>query len=174
MAGAFQQADRRRRCTQISRKSGCRNGRRRIRHWRKRLQAELKVPVNGLATKIPPHAGLRGPRPGGDERRTRRAADGGGSDDIGDVSWEVPTVRLSYPSNIPGGPGHNWANAMSMATPIAHKGVVAGAKVQAMTMLDILLHPELVDKAWDYFRTCKPRMGSTRASSARTISRRSG
>ena len=39
-----------------------------------------------------------------------------------------------------------------MATPIAHKGVIAGAKVQAMTMLDILLHPELVDKAWDYFK----------------------
>lgn len=38
-----------------------------------------------------------------------------------------------------------------MATPIAHKGVVAGAKVQAMTMLDILLHPELVQKAWDYY-----------------------
>ena len=77
---------------------------------------------------------------------------GGGSDDIGDVSWVVPTITLRYPSNIPGGPGHNWANAISMATPIAHKGVIAGAKVQAMTMLDILLHPELVDKAWDYFK----------------------
>jgi len=42
-----------------------------------------------------------------------------------------------------------------MATPIAHKGVVAGAKVQAMTVLDILLHPELVDKAWDYFRNAQ-------------------
>ena len=39
-----------------------------------------------------------------------------------------------------------------MATPIAHKGVIAGAKVQAMTMLDILLHPEMVEKAWDYFK----------------------
>ena len=57
-----------------------------------------------------------------------------------------------YPSNIPGGPGHNWANAISMATPIAYKGVIAGAKVQAMTVLDFMLHPELVDKAWDYFR----------------------
>ena len=38
-----------------------------------------------------------------------------------------------------------------MATPIAHKGVIAGAKVQAMTMLDILVHPDLVAKAWDYF-----------------------
>jgi aminobenzoyl-glutamate utilization protein B len=35
--------------------------------------------------------------------------------------------------------------------PIAHKGVVAGAKVQAMTLLDLLLHPELVAKARDYF-----------------------
>jgi aminobenzoyl-glutamate utilization protein B len=61
-------------------------------------------------------------------------------------------VTLRYPSNIPGGPGHNWANAISMATPIAHKGVIAGAKVQAMTMLDIVLHPELVQKAWDYFK----------------------
>ena len=39
-----------------------------------------------------------------------------------------------------------------MATPIAHKGATAGAKVQAMTMLDLLLKPELVDQAWDYFR----------------------
>ena len=35
---------------------------------------------------------------------------GGPSDDIGDISWIVPTVTLRYPSNIPGGPGHNWAN----------------------------------------------------------------
>jgi aminobenzoyl-glutamate utilization protein B len=76
---------------------------------------------------------------------------GGGSDDIGDVSWAVPTVTLRYPANIPGLPGHNWANAIAMATPIAHKGVVAGAKVQAMTMLDILVKPQLVKDAWDYF-----------------------
>ena len=41
-------------------------------------------------------------------------------------------------------PGHNWANAIAMATPIAHKGVDAGAKVQAMTVLDLLMRPELV------------------------------
>ena len=58
----------------------------------------------------------------------------------------MPTVTLRYPSNIPGLPGHNWANAISMATPIAHKGVTAGAKVQAMTMLDLLTKPELVDE----------------------------
>jgi aminobenzoyl-glutamate utilization protein B len=118
----------------------------------KALQRELKVPERGLNVKIPE---LRQPRaesnddadsPGGGVGPT-----GGGSDDIGDVSWNVPTVTLNYPSNIPGGPGHNWADGVAMATPIAHKGVIAGAKVQAMTMLDLLLHPELVVKAWDYF-----------------------
>jgi aminobenzoyl-glutamate utilization protein B len=118
------------------------------------LQKELKVNVSGLATRIPP---LRAPAPqqsdGGEDGGGRGGQPTGGpSDDIGDVSWNVPTVTLRYPSNIPGGPGHNWANGIAMATPIAHKGVVAGAKVQAMTVLDILLHPELVDKAWDYFR----------------------
>jgi len=39
-----------------------------------------------------------------------------------------------------------------MATPIAHKGVVAGAKVQAMTILDLITKPELVESAWSYFK----------------------
>ena len=60
-------------------------------------------------------------------------------------------MTLGYPANIPAGPGHNWANAMAMATPIAHKGVTAGAKAQAMTALDLLMRPELVTEAWDYF-----------------------
>jgi aminobenzoyl-glutamate utilization protein B len=77
---------------------------------------------------------------------------GGGSDDIGDVSWNVPTVTLRFPGNIPGLPGHNWANAISMATPIAHKGATAGAKVQALTTLDLMTKPTLVTQAWDYFR----------------------
>jgi aminobenzoyl-glutamate utilization protein B len=76
---------------------------------------------------------------------------GGGSDDIGDISWNMPTVTLRYPSNIPGLPGHNWSSAIAMATPIAHKGVIAGAKVQAMTVLDLVVKPELVKQSWDYF-----------------------
>lgn len=117
----------------------------------KALQRELKVAERGLAVKIPE---LRRPKEATGEESDGGAFSGptgGGSDDIGDVSWVVPTVTLNYPSNIPGGPGHNWANGIAMATPIAHKGVVAGAKVQAMTMLDLLLHPELVQKAWDYY-----------------------
>jgi aminobenzoyl-glutamate utilization protein B len=75
----------------------------------------------------------------------------GGSDDIGDISWKVPTVTLRYPSNIPGLQGHHWSNAIAMATPIAHKGVISGAQVEAMTLLDFLLKPELVSQAWKYF-----------------------
>ncbi|AUD04639.1 amidohydrolase [Spirosoma pollinicola] len=77
---------------------------------------------------------------------------GGGSDDIADISWSLPTIVLRYPSNIPGLPGHHWANAISMATPIAHKGIVYGAKAEAMTLLDLLLKPELIKDAWAYYK----------------------
>jgi aminobenzoyl-glutamate utilization protein B len=77
---------------------------------------------------------------------------GGGSDDIADISWSLPTIVLRYPSNIPGLPGHHWSNAISMATPIAHKGINYGAKAEAMTILDLLLKPELIKDAWTYYK----------------------
>jgi aminobenzoyl-glutamate utilization protein B len=120
----------------------------------KGLQKELKQPVRGLPSKLQEMRPPRTETPAGGDGADGPGVGptGGGSDDIGDVSWNVPTVTLRFPSNIPGGPGHNWANGIAMATPIAHKGVIAGAKVQAMTMLDILVHPDLVAKAWDYFK----------------------
>lgn len=75
----------------------------------------------------------------------------GGSDDIGDISWKLPTVTLRFPSNIPGLQGHHWSNAIAMATPIAHKGANAGAKVVAMTVIDFLTKKDLITSAWDYF-----------------------
>jgi aminobenzoyl-glutamate utilization protein B len=113
----------------------------------KGIQKELGVREQGLSTRP---GNLVGPVP-------EASNTGGGSDDIGDVSWTVPTVTLRYPANIPGLPGHNWANAISMATPIAHKGVTAGAKVQAMTMIDLLLKPEVVTAAWDYYKNTQTR-----------------
>lgn len=76
----------------------------------------------------------------------------GGSDDIGDISWIMPTITINYPSNIPDLPGHHWANAISMATPIAHKGVAAGSKVVAMTALDLLTQPKLLEESKAWFR----------------------
>ncbi len=105
----------------------------------KALQRELGQKPEGLK------AGVEGLKP-------PETARGGGSDDVGDMSWVLPMVYLYYPANIPNLPGHHWANAIAMATPIAHKGSTAGAKVQVMTALDVLLTPSLVTEAWKYFR----------------------
>jgi aminobenzoyl-glutamate utilization protein B len=108
----------------------------------KAVQREVKGPATGLAVQV---KGLQGPT--SDANRT------GGSDDIGDVSWTVPTVVLNYPANIPNLAGHHWSSAIAMATPIAHKGTTAGAKVLALTMVDLLTNPKLIEESWDYFRT---------------------
>lgn len=106
----------------------------------KALQTEIGVnPASGLKISAQP---LQAPQ----------GQESAGSDDVGDISWNLPMVYLSYPANIPGLPGHHWANAVAMATPIAHKGSVTGAKVQAMTALDFLTRPKLVEDAWKYFR----------------------
>ena len=97
-------------------------------------------PIDGLATKVDT---LYGPA-----QNFMMA----GSDDIGDIAWNVPTVVLRYPSNIPGLPGHNWADAIAMATPIAHKGVVAGTKVVATTLVDMLTNSKIIADAWDYHK----------------------
>lgn len=86
----------------------------------------------------------------------------GGSDDIGDVSWVVPTVTLNYPSNIDGRQGHHWSSAIAMATPIAHKGNTAGAKVVAATVIDLLQDETLIEAAWRYFRDEQTADGSYR------------
>ena len=106
------------------------------------LQKEMGVPENGLATRLPDTLGLPVP----EARRT-----GGPSDDIGDVSWNLPTITMRYPANVPGMQGHHWSSSIAEATPVAHKGVTQGAKVQAMTMLDILLRPEILQEAKAYF-----------------------
>ena len=108
----------------------------------KAVQKEIKSnEQDGLATEIDK---MGTPVAEADQR-------GGGSDDIGDISWTVPTITLRYPANIPGLPGHNWVNAIAMATPVAHKGSVAGAKVQALNLLDLLTKPEIIAAAKTYF-----------------------
>ena len=101
---------------------------------------QLGRPINGLATKLDT---LNGPV---------LFSWGAGSDDIADIGWNIPTVVLRFPSNIPGTPGHNWADAIAMATPIAHKGVIAGAKVLSTTLLDMLTDTTIIADAWDYFK----------------------
>jgi len=82
---------------------------------------------------------------------TRGKVGFGASDDIGDVMWTVPTITIGYPSNVPNVIFHHATAAMAMATPIAHKGVVVGAKAVAMTVLDLMTTPKLVADAKAYF-----------------------
>jgi aminobenzoyl-glutamate utilization protein B len=118
----------------------------------KALQHELKVKEMGLRTKPSKPRNFEAKKDDDDGELGGSMPMGGGSDDIGDISWNVPTVVLRFPSNIQAGPGHNWANGVSMATPIAHKGATIGAKVEALTILDILTNPDLTTSAWDYFK----------------------
>ena len=109
----------------------------------KLVQETQKFKLQPLPDAIPPIT-MMAPPPGA-------MATGGGSDDIGDVMWTVPTATIFYPANIPNTIGHNVTSAMAMATPIAHKGVVAGAKVVAMTVLDLMTSPEELARAKTYF-----------------------
>jgi len=101
-------------------------------------QTELQAKVDGLKTAVP-------------ELKVPGGPPEAASDDIAEVSWNMPTTVLRFPGNIPGMVGHNWSAGISMATPIAHKGATAGAKAQAMTALDVLLDPQLLGAARQYF-----------------------
>jgi aminobenzoyl-glutamate utilization protein B len=107
----------------------------------KLVQETQKRKVEPLRSTITP---MRAPQ-------EERVPTGGGSDDIGDIMWTVPTITIRFPSNIPNMIGHNVTSAMAMATPIAHKGAVAGAKAVALTVLDLLTTPEELTKAKAFF-----------------------
>jgi aminobenzoyl-glutamate utilization protein B len=62
---------------------------------------------------------------------------GAGSDDIAEVSWNLPTVVLRFPGNIPGMIGHHWSSGIAMA--------------HALTAIDLLTNPELLGAARKYF-----------------------
>ncbi|MDP9145299.1 MAG: amidohydrolase [Actinomycetota bacterium] len=101
----------------------------------------------GLSTRV---GELQGSVPDNENR-------GGGSDDIGDISWVVPTVTLRYPANVGAGPGHHWSAGVASATPVAHKGALAGAKVVTLTVLDLLGTPSILAAAKTYFTDVQTR-----------------
>ncbi|HEY3518072.1 MAG TPA: amidohydrolase [Gammaproteobacteria bacterium] len=107
------------------------------------VQRSLGVPERGLVTQLFP---LNGVEQVADEEKS-----GGASDDIGDVMWNAPTASLAYPANIAGTTTHNWTAAIASATPVAHKGATQGAMVYAATVIDLVLRPDLVAAARDYF-----------------------
>ncbi len=70
-----------------------------------------------------------------------------GSTDVGDVSWNVPTAMVVVATAPNGTPAHSWQWVATGKSSIAHKGMMTGAKVIAMTAFDALVNPEIIKKA---------------------------
>lgn len=72
---------------------------------------------------------------------------GGGSTDVGDVSYAVPTVGLRAATWVPGTPAHSWQAVACGGTDIGAKGMMVAAKTMALTAIDLYITPTLVEKA---------------------------
>jgi aminobenzoyl-glutamate utilization protein B len=66
----------------------------------------------------------------------------GGSTDVADVSWRVPTIHLSVTTAPVGAPWHGWPVVATGGMSIGHKGMLYAAKVLATTMADLYLDPD--------------------------------
>lgn len=104
----------------------------------KDIQKQAGVKETGLRTAATP---LTGP--------SKQIA---ASNDSGDVTWVVPTGRIFFPSNIPGVVYHHWTAGAALATSIAHKGGVVGAKALATSALDFFIDPSLLGEVQRTFR----------------------
>jgi len=107
------------------------------------VQAKVKVPVEGLKRTIDE---LKGP-----------AVQQPAANDAGDISWKVPMVKFCFPASIPHVNFHHWAAGVPLATSIAHKGALAGAKVMAAAIVECLKSPAIVAEAK---RTFKDEIGN--------------
>lgn len=90
-----------------------------------------------------------------DTLQSERPGDGGGSTDVADVSWNVPTVGLGAATWVPGTPAHSWQAVASGGTDIGAKGMMVAAKTLALTGIDLLSDPTLIQKATAEFIKAK-------------------
>ena len=80
---------------------------------------------------------------------------GGGSTDVGDVSWNVPNINLGVTVAPKGTPWHSWAVVACGGMSIGHKGMVYASKALAMTAVDLFTNPKLVNEVKEEFKTRK-------------------
>lgn len=83
---------------------------------------------------------------------------GGGSTDVGDVSWNVPNINLGVTTAPKDTPWHSWAVVACGGMSIGHKGMVYASKAMGMTMLDLFEDPTLLQNVKDEY---KERKGDT-------------
>ncbi|HSK12818.1 MAG TPA: amidohydrolase [Phnomibacter sp.] len=71
----------------------------------------------------------------------------GGSSDVGDVSYTVPTVGAWIATWAPGVPAHSWQAVACGGTEIGIKGMMLAAKTMALTAIDLYYSPTAIAKA---------------------------
>jgi aminobenzoyl-glutamate utilization protein B len=102
------------------------------------LQGKANVAAEGLRTEI--------------KRSSGAAVQRASANDAGDISWKVPMAKFYFPANVPNLNFHHWAAGAPLATSIAHKGAVAGAKALAAAVIECLTDPAVVAEAKESFR----------------------
>ena len=79
----------------------------------------------------------------------------GGSSDMGDVTWVVPTTQYFGACYAIGTEFHTWQLVAQGKTPAAHKGMVHAAKVLAATAIDLIQNPETIARAKERLKDMK-------------------
>ncbi len=84
-----------------------------------------------------------------------RENSGGGSTDVGDVSWNVANINLGVTVAPKDTPWHSWAVVACAGMSIGHKGMIHAAKAMGMTMVDLFDNPKLVNQVKAEFKERK-------------------
>lgn len=74
---------------------------------------------------------------------------GGGSTDVGDISWVVPTAGLGTATWVPGTSAHSWQAVAAGGTDIGTKGMMVAAKTLALTTIELFQSPDVIAAAWE-------------------------
>lgn len=80
---------------------------------------------------------------------------GGGSTDVGDVSWNVPNINLGVTVAPKGTPWHSWAVVACGGMSIGHKGMIYATKALGLTAVDLLENPKMVSEVKEEFKLRK-------------------
>mgnify|MGYP001545778017 FL=1 len=113
--------------------------------YAKSIQKEMGLPETGMATDV--------------AAMPTAAVEVGASSDVGDVSWNVPTMGVIHSAWPNGVPPHTWGCTSTNGMTIGHKATIAAAKVMASSALDLLTQPELIKEAQEDLK--KQRKGKT-------------
>ncbi len=70
---------------------------------------------------------------------------GGGSTDVGDISWVVPTAGPRIATWVPGVPAHSWQAVACGGTSIGTKGMLVAAKTLALSAYDLFTQTDQIE-----------------------------